>query len=490
MLIAIDEEGGDVTRLAHATGSPYPGNAALGAVDDTTLTRRVYQTIGAELAGLGINVDLAPTVDVNTADDNPIIGTRSFGADPLRVAAHSAAAVTGLQAAGVAACAKHFPGHGATFADSHFGLPDVSGDLEPHLLPFRAVHRGRGRLRPHRPHRSSPSSTSTRRRSADASSPTSCAPNSGSGGLVISDSMTMQAVAATYGLEAAGVRAIGAGVDMLCVNADIPTQLGMRDALVAAVRSGALTEDRLAEAAGRVDRLASLFPRPERSPTTAARAEPTPGVGMAAARRALIVAAADLPISGPVFLVELAGPRREWTHRRAACSPSPGGSIRTLDGVQLRGAAATAEALQESIEAAADRRLVVVVRDAYRDQEQRESLRQLHAALPDLVLVGVGMPEDQALAGSGGFLGTCGAAAVNLAAAAEAIVGRTHDGLTKARSRPSTAQPPGQGFCTVPSTPRMRAQLSWVSGGSGGRSGRECLVEVASPARGSDHAQL
>jgi beta-N-acetylhexosaminidase len=75
VLIAIDEEGGDVTRLAHATGSPYPGNAALGAVGDVALTRRVYEAIGGELADLGISVNLAPTVDVNTADENPVIGT-------------------------------------------------------------------------------------------------------------------------------------------------------------------------------------------------------------------------------------------------------------------------------------------------------------------------------------------------------------------------------------------------------------------------------
>ncbi|MFD0822947.1 glycoside hydrolase family 3 N-terminal domain-containing protein, partial [Micromonospora zhanjiangensis] len=79
VLLTIDEEGGDVTRLAHATGSPYPGNAALGAVGDVGLTRRVYRAIGDELAALGINVNLAPTVDVNSAADNPVIGTRSFG---------------------------------------------------------------------------------------------------------------------------------------------------------------------------------------------------------------------------------------------------------------------------------------------------------------------------------------------------------------------------------------------------------------------------
>src|SRR3954470_22530494 len=143
VLIAIDEEGGDVTRLAHRTGSPYPGNAALGAVDDLELTRTVYAAIGADLAAAGVNLNLAPTVDVNTADDNPIIGTRSFGADPLLVARHAAAAIAGLQSTGVAACAKHFPGHGATTADSHLELPtvDASPDLlrERDLPPFAAA---------------------------------------------------------------------------------------------------------------------------------------------------------------------------------------------------------------------------------------------------------------------------------------------------------------------------------------------------------------
>ncbi|MBC8994413.1 dihydropteroate synthase [Micromonospora chalcea] len=143
VIVAIDEEGGDVTRLAHATGSPYPGNAALGTVDDPALTREVYAAIGAELAALGVTLDLAPTVDVNTADENPVIGTRSFGADPKRVAVHSAAAVAGLQSTGVAACAKHFPGHGATVADSHHELPTVDVPTavlrERDLPPFAAV---------------------------------------------------------------------------------------------------------------------------------------------------------------------------------------------------------------------------------------------------------------------------------------------------------------------------------------------------------------
>ena len=114
LLIAIDEEGGDVTRLEAATGSSYPGNGALGVVDDVELTERVAAAIGAELAEVGVNLDFAPVADVNTNPQNPVIGIRSFGSDGDLVARHVAAFVRGLQSSGVAACAKHFPGHGDT----------------------------------------------------------------------------------------------------------------------------------------------------------------------------------------------------------------------------------------------------------------------------------------------------------------------------------------------------------------------------------------
>lgn len=142
-LVSIDEEGGDVTRLAHETGSPYPGSAALGALDDPAVTRRVHRSLGAELRGAGVNLDFAPSADVNTADDNPIIGTRAFGSDPQLVARHITAAVSGLQEAGIVACAKHFPGHGATSQDSHLEVPTVDADLplleRREMVPFRAA---------------------------------------------------------------------------------------------------------------------------------------------------------------------------------------------------------------------------------------------------------------------------------------------------------------------------------------------------------------
>src|SRR3954451_12403956 len=143
VIVAIDEEAGDVTRFESRQGSSRPGNLALGAIDDPALTEAVAHELGRDLARAGITLDYAPDVDVNSNPDNPIIGVRAFGADPALVARHSAAFVTGLQAAGVAACAKHFPGHGDTAVDSHHAVPVIArnrAELEAcELVPFRAA---------------------------------------------------------------------------------------------------------------------------------------------------------------------------------------------------------------------------------------------------------------------------------------------------------------------------------------------------------------
>ena len=136
-------------RRRHPAGAPHrqpvPGQRRPGrGRRRRTSPARSTAAIGADLAAVGINLDLAPTVDVNTADDNPIIGTRSFGADPLRWPRTPPPPSTGLQAAGVAACAKHFPGHGATIADSHLELPTVDVPLALLRRPRpAAVRRGR-----------------------------------------------------------------------------------------------------------------------------------------------------------------------------------------------------------------------------------------------------------------------------------------------------------------------------------------------------------
>ncbi|MCK1835739.1 glycoside hydrolase family 3 protein, partial [Micromonospora sp. R42003] len=263
VIVAIDEEGGDVTRLAHATGSPYPGNAALGTVDDPALTREVYAAIGAELAALGVTLDLAPTVDVNTADENPVIGTRSFGADPKRVAVHSAAAVAGLQSTGVAACAKHFPGHGATVADSHHELPTV--DVPPAVLrerdlpPFAAVVDA-GVRAVMTAHIRVPALT------GDGPATFSRAVlhdllrvEYGFTGAVVTDALEMKgAVLAAGGVGTGAVRALAAGADLLCIGARVDAELveSVAAEIVAAIGDGRLARERVEEAAGRTATLA------------------------------------------------------------------------------------------------------------------------------------------------------------------------------------------------------------------------------------------
>jgi beta-N-acetylhexosaminidase len=142
-IIAMDEEGGDVTRLFAATGAPFPGNAVLGRLDDLDTTYQTAAAVGWSLRQAGCTVNFAPCVDVNSRSDNPVIGIRSFGSDAELVARHSRASVAGLQSTGIAATAKHFPGHGDTAQDSHVSLPGVNRSLDElrrrELVPFAAV---------------------------------------------------------------------------------------------------------------------------------------------------------------------------------------------------------------------------------------------------------------------------------------------------------------------------------------------------------------
>ncbi len=259
-VVAVDEEGGDVTRLHALTGSPVLGPAALGAADDLDLTRATGHAIGTELAAVGIDLDLGPVADVNTNPSNPVIGTRSFGADPERSAAHVAAWVAGLQAAGVAACAKHFPGHGDTAQDSHLELPTVDAPLDVlekrELVPFVAAVRA------------GIASVMTSHIVVPALDPelpaTLSAPvlgllrdRMGYGGVIVSDALDMAGACAGRGIPEAAVLSLAAGADLLCIGADKDAGL-VRDiqaAIVAAVRAGRMPEERLRDAVDRIARM-------------------------------------------------------------------------------------------------------------------------------------------------------------------------------------------------------------------------------------------
>ncbi|MEU8658123.1 glycoside hydrolase family 3 N-terminal domain-containing protein [Actinoplanes philippinensis] len=279
VLIAIDEEGGDVTRLGHRTGSAYPGNAALGAAGNLDLTRRVYAAIGADLAAAGINLDLAPTVDVNTADDNPIIGTRSFGADPALVARHTAAAVTGLQSSGVAACAKHFPGHGATVTDSHLELPTVDVPLSllrsRDLPPFAAAVEA-GVQSVMSAHIRVPQLTGDGPATFSRSALNGLLRDElGFQGVIVTDALEMRGAAGAAGsIPRAAVAALAAGADLLCIGAVVTLELveAVATEIATATRDGRLPLTRLENAA---ERTATLAAWSIPAPGTTTTADPT-----------------------------------------------------------------------------------------------------------------------------------------------------------------------------------------------------------------------
>jgi beta-N-acetylhexosaminidase len=321
-VIAIDEEGGDVTRVAYADGSPYPGNAALGAVDDVALTQAVYRAIGADLAALGINFDLAPCADVLGTADSPAVGTRSFGADTGLVSRHTAAAVAGLQGACVAACTKHFPGHGRTGTDSHEAIATIEGGLADlrlvDLPPFEAAIRA-GTLAIMPSHLRVPELTGDLPATVSAAAITGLLRGElGFTGVIVSDALEMRATRDRFGIPGAAVLAVAAGTDLLCLGRDgsEADYLAVRDALVAAVRDGALDGERLEEAADRIARLRGGLARARSAAPAGDNAGPGvglgigpavsplagPAVGLVAARRAVRVSGPHRTLSHPVII--------------------------------------------------------------------------------------------------------------------------------------------------------------------------------------------
>ncbi|MFF9217119.1 glycoside hydrolase family 3 protein [Streptomyces viridosporus] len=425
LLVAIDEESGDVTRLEVRTGSSFPGNHALGAVDDTDLTRDVARELGRRLAACGVNLNWAPSADVNANPDNPVIGVRSFGGDPHLVARHTAAYVEGLQSTGVAACTKHFPGHGDTGVDSHHALPHIDLDAETlderELRPFRAAIEAGTRavmsahirvpvLDPDRP------ATLSRRILTDL-----LRGELGYQGLIVTDGMEMRAVSATYGLEHGVVLAIAAGADAICVGGglcDEDTVQRLQDALVTAVRSGELPEERLADAAARVRALADWTTKARPSPVPADASGPE--VGLTAARRAVTVTRSrpTAPPAGPVYVATFTpvaniavGDETPW---------GVGAELERLLPGTTTGFFTGPDAGEQALKAAGGRRVVAVVRDEHRHPWMRTALDTLLAADPDTVVVEMGVP--QASPRGAPHIATHGAARVCGVAAAEAVV--------------------------------------------------------------------
>ena len=381
LIVASDEEGGDVTRIQHAAGSSLPGNAALGDVDDVDLTRRCAAAYGKLLAYAGITLTIAPCLDVASEPLNPVIGVRSFGADPDLVARHGAAFATGVREAGVRTCGKHFPGHGATRTDSHVALPvldvplDVleSRDEAPFACGVDAVMTAHVVVPALGPDPATLSPWSTQRIRA-----------LGIEGPIVTDALGMRAVADLYDMGDASVRALEAGADLLCL--DSPTG---RDAqadferavagIEAAIDSGRLSADAL-----RASHIRNLT-----LTGTPAPAEPLDeilamldAVGSEAARRA-VRTGGYVRCESPVVVADL----RHRVSVAAGAAP-----LALAEVLQRRGALAKlVRGPHEAIDAREP--VVAVVREPRADAAEGDALAVLLAARPDTVVVHTGLAD-------------------------------------------------------------------------------------------------
>jgi len=262
LLLSVDQEGGRVARLTDGF-TKFPPLRELGA-KSTDEVREIGRRLGAEVRGAGFDIDLAPVVDVDSNPANPVIGERSFSRDPAVVARLGAAMIEGLETE-VAACAKHFPGHGDTDKDSHHDLPRLAHPLDRlracELVPFKAAVQA------------GVSCVMTTHVVFDALDPGVAATMSapaigllrgevGFGGVCVSDCLEMKAISEHFGCGNAAVRAVAAGVDALLVSHTPEAQHEVVEALARALVDGAVPESRFAEARTRLSRLAARHARP------------------------------------------------------------------------------------------------------------------------------------------------------------------------------------------------------------------------------------
>lgn len=404
-LIGVDEEGGGVTRLEDATGSTLPGAAQLGALDDLAATRATGRELARRIRAVGADVVIGPVADVNTDPRNPVIGVRAFGADPGLVARHVVAEVEGIRAGGAATCVKHFPGHGDTHLDSHHALPVVEVDeaemARVHLAPFRAaVDAGTDAVMT--AHIVVPDW---------GPEPATLNPRvlgmlreMGFDGVIVTDALDMAAIRESVGIGGGAVRALAAGADLLCIGN--PTNPGPAagpaqdeqdfnaafGAIVAALREGTLPRARVAEAAARVSRLADRLA----TARNGSGGDPEPAtdfgdvvdraltvhgdLGGAAAGLAVIDArrASTLAVDSAAAYVAEELARGGWRTRLDASAADAG---------------ARAAAVADAVEAGRARalRTTLLVDRLDTDAGQRALRDELAAAVPDAVVVDVGL---------------------------------------------------------------------------------------------------
>lgn len=275
LLTTIDQEGGIVTRLG--TGTNFPGNMAIGATKNEQSAYDTGLVIGKELNSLGINVNFAPSVDVNNNPLNPVIGLRSFSSNPDLVAKLGIKMIEGIQNNGVSTAAKHFPGHGDTATDSHYGLPRVDKSLEElkkvELKPFQAaIDNGVDMIMTAHiqfPQIEKDTYTSIKD-GQEIQIPATLSDDILTGllredmnfdGVIITDALNMAAISENFGEVETVKIAFNAGVDIALMPTilrsknDVPKLRAIVEGVKEAVTKGEISEDRMNESAARVVKL-------------------------------------------------------------------------------------------------------------------------------------------------------------------------------------------------------------------------------------------
>jgi beta-N-acetylhexosaminidase len=262
LLIAVDQEGGRVSRLP-AGFTIFPPSGVIGACRSEELAYAAASVTAAELRAVGINMNMAPVLDVHSNPENPVIGDRAYGTDPELVAELGLAAVRGLQGKGVVACGKHFPGHGDTSTDSHKELPVVKASLETlferELPPFHyAILNGLASLM----------TAHVLYPALDAQRPATLSPTILTGllreqwgfdGVVVTDDLEMQAISDHHGIGDAAVQAFLAGADVLLICKHRDRAVAAMDAIRKAVEDGTIPRDRLEASVNRIMGLKQTF---------------------------------------------------------------------------------------------------------------------------------------------------------------------------------------------------------------------------------------
>lgn len=354
LLIGVDEETGLVSRAKFATD--FPGAMALAATGDTALAQAAAAATGEELRAVGVNLNFAPVADVNVNPDNPVIGVRSFGSDPELAGRMVAASIEGYRAAGVAAVAKHFPGHGDTNVDSHTGLPVIKNSLEEwrkvHAPPFQAaVAAGADAIMSG--HLVVPALDPSRRPATMSEKVLTdlLRGQLGFQGVIVTDSLSMAGARVPGGPPEAAVRALLAGADLLLMPPDLPAAHAK---VLKAVESGRIPQERLDDAVTRILRLKEsrgLFADGGADPATAGKA-------MSAAHRrtarqvatnaVTVITNRDsvLPLKGPVLVEGAEQARVAAALRKEGVRTSAGPKVKTRLVVVTSATQATRERLK------------------------------------------------------------------------------------------------------------------------------------------------